>query len=151
KQRSAAILLVIDPSSNPAERRAKQQRADHAKRATTNLFANQGKRQLANPLGELHQHVSDETVADHHVDQPTRNILAFDVAGEVDSSLAQERVRLLHELAAFGVFLAITQQTDDRTGISQDESRVAVTHYPKLIQMLGTAVGVRPDVENQAL
>jgi hypothetical protein len=96
-------------------------------------------------LRELEQDISDETVANHHV-QPAmlgvaaQQIPAFDVADVVDAGIvAQQTVSLFDRRGALLFFLADVEQAHLRLGAAQDLAHVDGSQCAKPTSSLGSS------------
>jgi hypothetical protein len=77
-------------------------------------------------------------------------VAAFDVADEVDvREGAQQREGVVGEGVALGVFFADGEQADAGVVDEQDVARVHVAHDGELDEVVGVAVDVGADVEQQ--
>src|SRR5262249_24999041 len=64
QQRGGAVLLPVDPSAQPAERRLHEERAEHGERILLHLVAHRAAEEAGGALGGLQQHVAGEPVGD---------------------------------------------------------------------------------------
>src|SRR5690606_21086091 len=94
----------------------------------------------------LEEHVAGEPVADHHVARAVEELVAFDVAGEIDRRALEKRPGRLDELVPLGLLLPDVEETDARPSELDDVLGVDRGHDGVLREMLRARLHVRADV-----
>ncbi len=99
------------------------------------------------PFEELDHHVAEDRVADHHVGQVTRQVLALDVALESEAGGVEQFRRALDPGVALALLLTDRQQRHAWVGDAQDALGEDGPHPGELGQVLGGRIGIGADVE----
>src|SRR5690606_28373538 len=96
----------------------------------------------------LEHDIADEAVADDHVDRALEDVVAFDIAAEVQRAAAQQLGRLFDDLVALDDFFADVQQTDGGIVAVVDRLGQGRAHDGELQQVFGGAVDIGAQVEH---
>src|SRR5688500_8194263 len=112
-------------------------------------LANEAEDQLLHAFGELEHDVTGEAVGDGHVAGAASNILALDVADEVEAARLKEWDGSLDESVAFGFFFAIADEADAGLLEPEDVTHIGVAKLGELEKVSGVAVGVGADVQEE--
>src|SRR5438876_974139 len=103
--------------------------------------------ELGGALGGLDQDVAAETVRDDDIGLTLEDVLAFDVADEIDRlESAQQGLACLHQLVALAGLFAIAEQCHPWRLETHELFGVDAPHQGVLDQVLGLGVGVGADV-----
>ena len=104
------------------------------------------------PFGRLQHHVADETVANNNVSRALEDIVALDIAVEVQMPArrrkAQQFTGLLDDLVPLDRLFADVEQPHRRVFLAVHGRRQRAAHHGKLKQVFGAAVDVGPQVEH---
>ena len=101
------------------------------------------------PFRGLQGHVADEAVAHDDVRRALEDVVAFDVAVEVQLAAAQQFGGLLDDVVALDHFLADVQQADRGPLLLLDRLDERGAEDGELEQVIGTAVDVGAEVEHR--
>ena len=149
-QGGPADLGVVQAPGHGAEGGAQHGPGQAVAQLAPGRLAHQVEDQLLDAFGGLEHHVARKAVADGHVHLPVGDVLALHVAHEVKSAGFQEGVRRLHQGVAFGLFLAVADQSHPGAPHAEDVLHV---HRPQLgeLQQVGRlAVRGGPGVHQEA-
>ena len=134
----------------PEKRPLEHERADLAEERLLELGLDPAAHCLGDGLDGLEDDVSDEAVGDGDVDPASADVVALDVADEVEvAELLDERERLVHELVALALLRSDRHEADRRLLAPQHRLGVDVAHDRPLRQPLGMAIHVRPRIQQQ--
>ena len=147
QQRRSADLLVVEHGPDAAHAGAHEQVRQAAAEGPLELAAPQVEDEGGQALEELDHDVAEDRVADHDVGQMVGQVLALDVAGEVEVRQVEQLGRALDPGVALALLLADGQQRHARTRHAQDALGEDRAHLRVLDQVLRGRVRVRPDVE----
>ena len=78
---------------------------------------------------------------------PAEEVVALDVADEVEARVLEDLVHLLGQLVPLRLFLAHAHEPDARVLDVEERARVDGAHHRELLQVARLAVGVRAHVE----
>ena len=81
---------MIDPLTKALECRHDAQRTQLREPAARELLLQEGADHLRNTLGRLERHVADEAIRNDHVGLAAIDVVAFDVAHEIERRLADD-------------------------------------------------------------
>ena len=115
------------------------------------LVAGHGQDALDDPLRDLEGDVPGEAVADDDVGDAGEQVLALDVADEAQGRRLEPVEGLAHEVVALALFLADAHQADPGVLQADDRLHEDLAHDRELDEVVGLAVGVGPDVDEQGL
>ena len=147
KQRSAAVLVVVQSPTEVVESLAAQHRPHLGGDGAGKRLAQQVAEETPDALAGLERHVAHKSVADNHVRMAVEDVAAFHVADEMDWQRFEQREALAGEVVAFALFLADGEQADTGLGDFKDGPRVHLAHHGELLKVVGFAVDIGADVE----
>ena len=147
----AVVAAVIDAILEALDRRHREQRAGPGDEVAVKFFAEELADHFRETLRCLQRDVADEAVADDDVDRPTVDVVAFDVAVEVEIAGLEQLARFLDDIAALDVFLADVKQADGGTRLLLGRFDQRAAHHRELIQMLGGAIDIGAEVEHRGV
>jgi len=148
EQRGAIVAPMINA---PFETRQHRQRHDSEQLGeprAAEFLAQHLTDHLGQSFGALERHVADKAVADNDVGRALEDVVAFNVAEEVEIGGAQQLTGLLNDLVALDDFFANVEQTDRWTRLLLDHRHHRRGHLRKLQQVLGLAVGVGTKIQH---
>ncbi len=126
-------------ADRPAEQIALEQRLDS------------GRNHRRQPLTRLEQYVADETITHHYVSFPPVQPVTFDIANVVKPrGRLQKTGSTLDLLIALDVLSAHIEQGHSGRCDTEDLGKHRA-HHCKLIERLGAAIDVRPQVQQLAM
>ena len=152
EQRGAVVAAMIDPRLEVLEHRQSHQRGQPGIQRARELLLDEARQHRCKAFGRLERDVADEPVAHDDVGRALEDVVAFDIAVEVELPLArgfaQQLAGLLDRLAALDRLFADVQQADARIFPAFDCGDQRAAHHRELQQMLGAAVDIRAQVEH---
>ena len=152
QQQRAAELPPVGPTSDGPQLGADEQTAQGGQRVAAYRVAHALEDKLGGALRRLDQDIAAEAVGHHDVRLPSENVLAFDVADEVDPRLGpQQGLGSLDELVALAGLLAIAELSHPRTRDAHQLLGVDTAHHRVLQQVLRLGVRVCADIEEEAV
>ena len=98
-------------------------------------------------LRNLQSYVSYEAVRHNHIYLPVVEVAAFHVSDKIQWQLLEQLKRLAGEFVALGFFFADGQQPNARPPRAKHAAEVNLTHHGKLLKVLGRAIDVSSDIE----
>ena len=147
QERRSADDLVVEAALDPGDRRAHQQAGDLAPQRAVELGPQHVEDVAREALEELDHHVADDRVAHDDVGHEPRQVLALDVADEVEVRLVEQLRRARDAGVALALLLADREQGHPRPHHAQHVLAEDGAHPRVLRQVLRGGVGVRADVQ----
>ena len=98
-------------------------------------------------LGGFQNDVADEAVANDDVNVVLEQIVALDIADEIQIKLLAKLERRERKLVALGFFRADAQNADARSFASKNLARINTSHHRELREMKRLALDVRTGVQ----
>ena len=105
---------------------------------------------LGSGFAGLEDDIAGETVAENDFDRILEEVVALDVAAEVESARPEEFENFFGELAALGIFAADRHQPDGRVFVTKNVARKDGAHNGVLQHVVGACVGVGSGVDENA-
>src|SRR3972149_4400261 len=106
---------------------------------------------LAQPLDKLDEDVAREAVADDDVGFARDKVVTLDVADEVEVAVLEQLVGLLGNTVALALFRAVAEYGNGGLGYAEGGLGVDRAHDRELEEVLGGAVRIRPEVNDEAV
>ena len=100
-------------------------------------------------FGRLQHHVADEAVADEDFGRALVDVVAFDIAVEIEARRAQQFPGALRELVALDLFLADVEEADRRPLDAVHRRHQRGSHDRELHELLGRAIDVGAQVQHR--
>src|ERR1700688_2755042 len=116
EQERSAGLPVVDPVAQRTQSRLEERAADFAGERPARLAGDAREQELADTLGRLEHDVTGESVGYHDVARAAKDVLAFDVADELDRQRRDHRVGRLDQFRTLLGLLAVAEQRDTGAG-----------------------------------
>src|SRR5690606_36589116 len=121
----------------------------HRENVACELGAHHGGDHTGHAFDGLEHHVAHEAVAYDDVDGALADVVAFDVAVEVQPAVAQQFGRLLHDLVALDDFFADIEQANGGLAALVECRNERGAHDGELQKVVGRAVDVGAQVEHR--
>ena len=147
----AAVFGIVDLLVDLLQVPLHEEVAELGEDVLGDLVAGHGQDALDDALGDLEGDVPGEAVADDDVGDAGEQVLALDVADEAQGRLLEPVEGLLDEVVALALLLADAHQSDPGVLQADDRLHEDLAHDGELDEVVGLAVGVGPDVEEQGL
>src|SRR6202140_596757 len=149
---SPAELAPIGAPADGTQLGADQQPTEGRDRVALHRVSHALEDELCSTLGGLDQDVAAEAVRDDDIGLAFEDVLAFDVADEIDPfELAEQWFGRLHQLVALAGLLAVAEQRHPRRLDTHQPVGVDAPHQRVLGEMLGLGVGVGANVQQKAV
>src|ERR1700724_487601 len=149
--RPAKLAPIGAPADGP-QLGADQQPAEGRDGVALDRVSHALEDELGGTLGGLDEDVAAEAVRDHDIGLAFEDVLAFDVADEIDSfEAAEEWFTRLHQLVALAGLLAVAEQRHPWCVETQQLLGVDAAHQRVLDETLRLGVAVGPDVQQKAV
>src|SRR5512140_298869 len=147
QERSATVLLVVQPILHPPKRALREQRAHLRHEGLADLLFEELADGRRHPLHRLDRDVPDEPVADEDIRLPGEEVPPSDVPDEIPSRAAEQFARIPREVRSLRFLLADADDADARAGNAEDHPGVRLAHVPELQQVGRLAVDMRSGVD----
>ena len=147
EQRRTADLLVVEDAADPADAGPHQQVGQAPAQRARELVAPQVEDVGRQALEELDHDVAEHGVADDDVGHVGGQVLALDVALEMEVGRVEQLGGALDAGVALALLLADRQERDARLGDPQHALGEDRAHPRVLDEVLGRRIGVGADVE----
>ena len=128
KKRAAAVFLVVGALLQFAEGALHEAGTGHADRGALDFVFQPEKHGLGGGFAGLEDDIAGETVAKDDFDRILEEVVALDVAAEVESARPEEFKNFFGELAALGIFAADRHQSDGRVLVAENVAREDGSH-----------------------
>mmetsp|Transcript_1251 Transcript_1251/g.3581 ORF Transcript_1251/g.3581 Transcript_1251/m.3581 type:complete len:368 (-) Transcript_1251:709-1812(-) len=152
QQRRSVEAAVVHPVLEALEDRQGQQAGQPAEPVTLELGLDEAAHHAGQALRGLEHHVADKAVADDDVGRALEDVVALDIAVEVQlpggTRGPQQLAGPFDGLAALDGFFADVEQADARFLDAIDRRHQRTAHHRELQQVLGRRVDVGAEVEH---
>jgi hypothetical protein len=139
---------MIDAALEPLHRRHRGDCLQTGQRPTFEFLAHEASQHLDQAFGCLERHVAHEAVAHHDVGCALEDVVALDIAVEVQRTRAQQFARLLDHVVALDDLFADVQQADCRAFLLVDRRHQRRSQDGELQQVVRAAVDVGAEIEH---
>src|SRR5512134_2749515 len=112
EQRGPAVFVIVRPLFEVPNSRLEHQVSDPSCRDIRDLPLEHLQDRLGQTFADLERNVAGKPIADNNVRSAGKDILAFDIADEIDAGLSDELECLFCEFVAFYILLADAQEAD---------------------------------------
>ena len=155
EERRAADLTAVHERHEALELGLDKQIAELGAQTGQEYLLDAAAEELCRALDGLEHDVSGESVGDRDITAAEHDVIALDVADEVDASLVsrllEHRIGLLAQRVTLGVLRAVVDQADARICHTDNLLHVEASHKRKLKQILRRALDVGARVDEQDL
>jgi hypothetical protein len=151
QQRCASVAVGVHAPCDGAEGVLGQQGTHFAFQVRLQLGPQPMQHPPSQALAGLQHHVPHKPITNHHVHPVIKQIMALDVADEVDRNPPAQLERLEGEFVAFDLLGADTQDPHPGLALTQDLPGVNAPHNRVLEQMHGPAIDVGPGIQEHKL
>ena len=155
QQRRTVVAAVVHLSLEALEHRRCDQGRQPAQDTTAEFPPQCARKQGGQALGRLQRHVADKAIAHNDVDRALEQVVAFDIAVEVDVPAGSRRTQqfgsLLDHLVALDRLFADVEQAHGRLGLAFDSRQQRAAHHCKLQQMCSRAVDIGTQIEHRGV
>src|ERR1700730_14578272 len=151
QDRPAKLAPIGAPADGP-QLGADQQPAEGRDGVALDRVSHALEDELGGTLGGLDEDVAAEAVRDHDIGLAFEDVLAFDVADEIDPfERAEQWFGRLHQLVALAGLLAVAKQRPSWRLETHKLLGVDAPHQRVLDEMLRLGIGVGTDVQEKAV
>ena len=110
-------------------------------------FFERGADQISHAFRCFERHVADESVGNNYIHLAAVDVPPFNITDKVQWQLLQQREGLASQVVALSFFLPNREQAYPRAPRAEHAAEVNLSHDRKLLQVIGLAIDVSPDIE----
>ena len=143
-QRRAVVAARVDASLERVQSRQRGERDHLAKDVPGKFLAQEIAEHLRESLRSLERDVADESIADDDVGRALVDVVALDIAVEVEVGCFQQLGGLLDHIVALDVFLADVEQADRGPLDAVHRGHQRAAHHRELQELLGVQLTLAP-------